>query len=1019
MKNIGETNIRVKLQNIRFNDFVEIESTREMYYRSNASVITNIDGSALLMHGEGFDCLTYFNSFAIDAWRKYTDTHQYYMVFEAKGEFNIDLVGHLPVREGRQKEWGGRFHFDLPERQEIVIPIPNTMESKVVAFGIIIYRDTTIYNAYYATEISSTKVRSPFFSILTRVTDPHTTIIKNINKILTSEKNNAVYKNHIDITVIDEDDLLQNRIIAPNVDYICSINNYINKSSKDHYIIWIDEHIDFDTDSLQRMYMLISLLKEEYTSLKIVGEAFKAEEKNLQAKFVLKQTAKKKNYTDFSANITLLDMRIWSSVIDNESGFEEERERYIPEIFYAVPSQHFCPDLFIERKDTSGTGYGLFSDPKDIIHMSGICAWVFNIRQLLEASKRSTFGNYKFAELQKIIVPGAVEIEVTKYMYYRSNAKVYMCEDGTMELANGANYDFFTYFNALSLAKWRRYTYTDNVYLSVEASGHFQIVLFGHYKSKIGYQKEWLGEYDYHLNEREKILIPYPRGMQSDLVAFAVRADDRCRIYNAAYVTDICADRIKNPRIALSTTTFKKESFIYRNIELLTDHLLEDPNYSNHYRWYIVDNGRSVEQPDNLNPNIEIIPNNNTGGAGGFSRGAIEALSGDFQPTHILFMDDDVVFIPDSFKRLCNLLSLLKDEYSEYFVSGAMLKIGQPNVQHENTGWMNEQGYNEPVNTNYDLNLWNVIIDNEEYKDTLPNRYAAFWFCCIPTSICRLDNLPLPVFFRGDDIEYSLRNHAKLITMNGLCIWHEGFEGRFNAFLDYYLTIRNKLMLCAINPSLDEINPIDHILINFWEEIHKFNYKGASFFLDAIEDFMKGPEFYKNTDGESNMKEKRKLDNVMSPMNPEIRTMVDYPRLYEDKYISDSSLDSLVKTHNFQDCSDEKNIEDKVLENSDSENKYHILDMKYQNKKSIGIIPYGWGSWPGKVYKMNEIIAVDPSNDTYTRYKKSVKQYKKLVERYEKLINYYENNIDRIKKDYQASRNTLTGETFWKQYLHI
>ncbi|RAZ20198.1 glycosyltransferase family 2 protein, partial [Klebsiella oxytoca] len=59
--------------------------------------------------------------------------------------------------------------------------------------------------------------------------------------------------------------------------------------------------------------------------------------------------------------------------------------------------------------------------------------------------------------------------------------------------------------------------------------------------------------------------------------------------------------------------------------------------------------------------------------------------------------------------------------------------------------------------------------------------------------LVRKDNLPLPIFIRGDDLEYGLRNMKTLILMNGICVWHEPFENKYSSFLAYYV-IRNRLI---------------------------------------------------------------------------------------------------------------------------------------------------------------------------------------------------------------------------------
>ena len=75
--------------------------------------------------------------------------------------------------------------------------------------------------------------------------------------------------------------------------------------------------------------------------------------------------------------------------------------------------------------------------------------------------------------------------------------------------------------------------------------------------------------------------------------------------------------------------------------------------------------------------------------------------------------------------------------------------------------------------------------------------YNAWWYCCFPLEIVTEENLPLPLFIRGDDVEYGIRNMKQLILMNGICVWHEPFENKYSSFLEYYI-IRNQLITNAL-----------------------------------------------------------------------------------------------------------------------------------------------------------------------------------------------------------------------------
>ena len=44
----------------------------------------------------------------------------------------------------------------------------------------------------------------------------------------------------------------------------------------------------------------------------------------------------------------------------------------------------------------------------------------------------------------------------------------------------------------------------------------------------------------------------------------------------------------------------------------------------------------------------------------------------------------------------------------------------------------------------------------------------------------RKNNYPFPCFFRGDDVEFTIRNESKIINLNGLNVWHEPFYKKYS-----------------------------------------------------------------------------------------------------------------------------------------------------------------------------------------------------------------------------------------------
>lgn len=597
-------------------------------------------------------------------------------------------------------------------------------------------------------------------------------------------------------------------------------------------------------------------------------------------------------------------------------------------------------------------------------------------------------------KIQDIYIKPFLGNEIITNLYYRSNNFVYENQEGHCELKKGSVLDFFTYFNSLSLEKWKKYTYAEQFYLVFNAKGKFEINVFGHYFNKNKIEKEYLAHFSYKLNEMQQNIILIPQHIKAQVVGFEIVTNKKTVVSDMYYAADVSENKIRQPYIALTTTTFKKEDYIKNNIEILNKEIFEDDEYKNCFCWNIVDNGSTLKEQIDPNQKIRIFHNKNVGGAGGFSRGMIEGLQQKDKPTHILLMDDDVSFSAESFKRLYKLLSIVKEDYTDYFVSGAMLKMNAPNIQHEDIGVLNEKGYHEALKPNLDLNLWDSVLKNEKIDETDRHKYAAWWFCCIPTTVASLDNLPLPVFVRGDDVEYSLRNNAKFISMNGICIWHDGFEGKFGAALEYYQVERNELILTAMHPELADVDVFGHIEEIFWQEVYKFNYKGASLLLDAVEDFMKGPKYFLSLDLFEKLSEKRKLDNKLEKITDDVRKLINYETLYNYEPMAKGKKAIYDYTYNGQ-----ARIPEGLI------------------RSKIGIIPYGWGYFPSKQCLVNKIYAIDTENDKYVIYKKDRLEFKKIKNRFITLEKKYFTCKESLENDYRSVLKEITDIGFWKKYL--
>ena len=124
---------------------------------------------------------------------------------------------------------------------------------------------------------------------------------------------------------------------------------------------------------------------------------------------------------------------------------------------------------------------------------------------------------------------------------------------------------------------------------------------------------------------------------------------------------------------------------------------------------------------------MNIIPNKNVGGSGGFTRGLIQAErdSEKYHLSHVIFMDDDIVIEPDALVRTYAILALLKDEYKNKGIGGAHLRLDFPYIQHASGESWSPCGIISKKQ-GLDLRKYKECIKNEE-EISEEHSYNGWW----------------------------------------------------------------------------------------------------------------------------------------------------------------------------------------------------------------------------------------------------------------------------------------------------
>lgn len=404
-----------------------------------------------------------------------------------------------------------------------------------------------------------------------------------------------------------------------------------------------------------------------------------------------------------------------------------------------------------------------------------------------------------------------------------------------LSLVPGEVAAFNTYYNAFSLLKWRRIAGLSTLALRLEGQGRAILRVTQYCSGGIAYP---LVEREIDLAAKEVLPLVPVEQQDPEALAFtleAVEGSDAVpvRLVAGQWLTD---DAPRNQvRLATVMTTFRRETEASRTYLRYRDEILPQLPEAH---LYLIDNGQTLDLP--ATAQITVVPNANLGGAGGFTRGLLEAQqSGKF--THVLFMDDDANCLPEAIFRTIALLRHATGD--RVAVAGAMLLEESPWVQYESSAeflrsckeptlWRSHGAWR-------DLTNWRECIRNDLDTD---GNYGGWWFFAF--AIKDVKALPFPFFVRGDDTDFSLSNDLSITTLNGIATTCPNL-GDKSGHTTEYLSARSWLALGLLHSDANRCEILLERLLRQARHCNaNWDYGRAHAILAAIEDALEGPDYF-------------------------------------------------------------------------------------------------------------------------------------------------------------------------------
>ena len=440
---------------------------------------------------------------------------------------------------------------------------------------------------------------------------------------------------------------------------------------------------------------------------------------------------------------------------------------------------------------------------------------------------------------------------------YRENEKIqplYYKYSGSIEenrgrvcLKQGAAVSFGTYFNSFSLEKWRKYTATGEYKVVIKGSGKARVSLYHSFLEGEKAVTKILLAREAELSAEAESTFAVSDSVTTGICYPVVEAlSDRVVLEQISYEGQLYEKRRDDISLALDICTFKRELYVKRNIEELSRSVLENPSSPAYGKAqvFISDNGCTLGNSLSEFPRVKVMPNENVGGVGGFTRGMLEAMKEE-RFTHILIMDDDAVIEPSAIVKTYIFLAVLKKQYWEYTIGGGLLRENTPCIQYE-SGAVWDRGRIKAGKHHLDFGELEDVLKNEREERT---EYTGWWFCCIPMEQIKKCGLPLPLFIHRDDIEYGLRTgRGQFIFLNGIGVWHEAFENKMPGATEYY-DWRNLAIVNSIHyPDFTERELFRFLLKWVTANVIRYRYRYVDMNLKGIEDFLRGIDWLKAQD---------------------------------------------------------------------------------------------------------------------------------------------------------------------------
>ena len=401
----------MKIQNILFPK-ADLCTTQSLYFRRSGPTIYNYVNQSVTLNQGGVCSLdTYFNSFSIGKWYKYTILDNLKIKLEICGDFLVTVFHKEIINRNVFTHMINVYEVHSDLKSEVIYDIPLKYYAGMYYVHIQALKDDSIfYGGSYETDVNEEELPNINLALDICTYKKEEYIHKNLEQLNCDviQNTKSVLHNHLSVFVVDNGQtltaetieneyihLFPNRNIGGTGGFTRGLVEILDHGTEFSHVIITDDDIVFETDSFVRTYTLLRLLRPEFRGHSVGGSTLRLRSKHIQHT----SGDRWNGGLGMQGNVKgSYDLSKVDKVLQNEI---EEATQYNAWTFSCVPLDAVRKvglplPIFIHRDDIE---YGLRLNCP-LIHLNGICIWHdFYVRYP---------GIYEYYDMRNLLITDAI-----------------------------------------------------------------------------------------------------------------------------------------------------------------------------------------------------------------------------------------------------------------------------------------------------------------------------------------------------------------------------------------------------------------------------------------------------------------------------------------------------------------------------------------------------------------------------------------------------------------------------------